>query len=143
FSTAFNNFIADGPNSTHAEVIRTTHTFSNAIADVLSNTKGLTRFASDDKKADQLVSATRRSASSTVDFFRGIMSYRLDGLEDLQKTDVVINKNNDVQIALNNLSKLADAFAPKTAKISNASGDLGELVDREMGAAAKAIEDAT
>lgn len=142
FSTAFNNFIADGPNSTHAEVIRTVHMFSNAIADVLSNTKGLTRFASDDKKGDQLISATRRSASSTVDFFRGIMSYRLDGLEDLQKTDVVINKNNDVQIALNNLSKLADAFAPKT-KLTSTSGDLGELVDREMGNAAKAIEDAT
>ncbi|KAK0267126.1 sla2 Src-like adaptor 2 [Friedmanniomyces endolithicus] len=143
FSTAFNNFIADGPNSTHGEVIRTVHTFSNAIADVLSNTKGLTRFASDEKKGDQLISATRRSASSTVDFFRGIMSYRLDGLEDLQKTDVVINKNNEVQIALNNLSKLADAFAPKATKISNASGDLGELVDREMGNAAKAIEAAT
>lgn len=142
FSTAFNNFIADGPNSSHGEVIRTVHTFSNAIADVLSNTKGLTRFASDDKKGDQLISAARRGASSTVDFFRGIMSYRLDGLEDLQKTDVVINKNNDVQIALNNLSKLADAFAPRT-KVTSTSGDLGELVDREMTNAAKAIEDAT
>ncbi|EMC97884.1 hypothetical protein BAUCODRAFT_67645 [Baudoinia panamericana UAMH 10762] len=142
FSTAFNNFIADGPNSTHAEVIRTVHAFSNAIADVLSNTKGLTRFASDDKKGDQLISAARRSASSTVDFFRGIMSFRLEGLEDLQKTDVVINKNNDVQIALNNLSKLADAFAPKT-KLTSTSGDLGELVDREMTNAAKAIDAAT
>jgi len=123
-------------------VIRTVHAFSNAIADVLSNTKGLTRFASDDKKADQLVNAARRSASSSVDFFRGIMSYRLDGLEDLEKTDVVINKNNDVQIALNQLSKLADAFAPKT-KLTNQSGDIGELVDREMTNAAKAIDAAT
>jgi hypothetical protein len=143
FSTAFNNFIADGPNSTHAEVIRTVHTFSNAIADVLSNTKGLTRFASDDKKGDQLINAARRSASSSVDFFRGIMSYRLSDLEDLQKTDVVINKNNDVQVALNNLSKLADAFAPKGTKVSNQSGDLGELVDREMTNAAAAIDAAT
>jgi len=142
FSTAFNSFIADGPNGAHAEVIRTVHTFSNAIADVLSNTKGLTRFASDDKKADQLMNATRRSASSTVDFFRGIMSYRLDGLEDLEKTDVVINKNNDTQIALNNLSKLADAFAPKS-KVTAGSGDIGELVDREMMNAAKAIDAAT
>jgi len=77
-----------------------------------------------------------------VDFFRGIMSYRLDGLEDLQKTDVVINKNNDVQIALNQLSKLADAFAPKS-KVTAQSGDLSEVVDREMTAAAKAIEAAT
>jgi hypothetical protein len=142
FSTAFNAFIADGPSATHGEVIRTVHTFSNAIADVLSNTKGLTRFASDDKKGDQLINAARRSASSTVDFFRGIMSYRLDGLEDLQKTDVVIGKNNDVQVALNQLSKLADALAPKT-KVTSQSGDLSEVVDREMINAAKAIEAAT
>ncbi|OQO00693.1 hypothetical protein B0A48_13183 [Cryoendolithus antarcticus] len=142
FSTAFNNFIADGPNATHAEVIKAVHTFSGAIADVLSNTKGLTRFAADDKKADQLIASARRSASSTVDFFRGIMSFRLVDLEDLQKTDVVINKNNDVQIALNNLSKLADAIAPKT-KVNTNSGNLEELVDREMTNAAKAIEDAT
>jgi len=142
FSTAFNNFIADGPNSTHAEVIRTVHTFSNSVADVLSNTKGLTRFASDEKKADQLVNAARQSALSTLSFFRSIQSYRLDGLDDLQKTDVVINKNNEVQINLNSLSKIADAFAPKH-KITSASGDLGDLVDREMANAAKAIEAAT
>ena len=142
FSTAYNNYIADGPSALPADVIRTVHTFANAIADVLSNTKGLTRFASDDKKGDQLISAARKSASSTVDFFRGIMSYRLSGLEDLQKTDVVINKNNDVQVALNQLSKLADAFAPKS-KVTAQGGDLGELVDREMMNAAKAIEDAT
>ena len=142
FSTAFNNFIADGPNSTHAEVIRTVHTFSNSVADVLSNTKGLTRFASDEKKADQLVNAARQSALSTLSFFRSIQSYRLDGLDDLQKTDVVINKNNEVQINLNSLSKIADAFAPKH-KLTSASGDLGDLVDREMANAAKAIEAAT
>ncbi|KAG9891354.1 SLA2 Src like adaptor 2, partial [Aureobasidium melanogenum] len=142
FSTAFNNFIADGPNSTHAEVIRTVHTFSNSVADVLSNTKGLTRFASDEKKADQLMNAARQSALSTVSFFRSIQSYRLDGLDDLQKTDVVINKNNEVQINLNSLSKIADAFAPKH-KLTAASGDLGDLVDREMANAAKAIEAAT
>jgi hypothetical protein len=142
FSTAFNNFIADGPNSTHAEVIRTVHTFSNSVADVLSNAKGLTRFASDEKKADQLMNAARQSALSTVSFFRSIQSYRLDGLDDLQKTDVVINKNNEVQINLNSLSKIADAFAPKH-KLTSASGDLGDLVDREMANAAKAIEAAT
>ncbi|KAF1344763.1 SLA2 Src like adaptor 2 [Delphinella strobiligena] len=139
FSTAFNNFIADGPNATHAEVIRTVNTFAGAIADVLANSKGLTRFASDDKKADQLINAARQSAESTVAFFRSIQSFRLDGLDDLQKTDVVINKNNDVQINLNKLSKIADAFAPKS-KITSTSGDLGELVDREMTNAANAID---
>ncbi|KAI9819214.1 MAG: sla2 Src-like adaptor 2 [Pycnora praestabilis] len=143
FSTAFNNFIADGPNSTHAEIIRTVNVFSGSIADVLSNTKGLTRFATDDKKADQLVNAARQSAQSTVKFFRGIQSFRLDGLEAMQKTDVVINNNNEVQMNLQKLSKLADTFAPKGGKITNTSGDLGDLVDREMTNAAAAIDAAT
>lgn len=142
FSTAFNNFIADGPNSTHAEIIRTVNTFSGSISDVLSNTKGLTRFASDDKKADQLINAARQSAQSTVTFFRALQSFRLDGLEDVQKTDVVINNNNEVQVNLQKLSKIADAFAPKS-KITNGVGDVGDLVDREMMNAAKAIDAAT
>ena len=142
FSTAYNNYIADGPNSTHSEIIRTVSTFSGSIADVLSNTKGLTRFASDENKADQLVTGARQSAQSTVDFFRGLTSFRLEDLDDLQKTDVVINKNNQVQVNLQKLSKLADAFAPKT-KVTNTTGDIGEMVDREMSNAANAIDKAT
>ncbi|KAL0261871.1 sla2 Src-like adaptor 2 [Diplodia seriata] len=142
FSTAFNNFIADGPNSTHAEIIRTVNTFSSSIADVLSNTKGLTRFASDEKKGDQLLAAARHSAESTVGFFRSLQSFRLEGMEDLQKTDVVLNCNSEVQLNLQKLSKLADAFAPKN-KISANGGDLGDLVDREMANAANAILAAT
>ncbi|MCJ1255865.1 sla2 Src-like adaptor 2 [Lignoscripta atroalba] len=140
FSTAFNNFIADGPNSTHAEIIRTVNVFSGAIADVLSNTKGLTRFATEEKKADQLTNAARQSAQTSVSFFRALQSFRLESLEPTQKTDVVINNNHDVQMNLQKLSKLADAFAPKSGKLSHASGDLGDLVDRELTNAANAID---
>lgn len=139
FSTAFNNFIADGPNSTHAQIIRTVAAFSGSIADVLSNTKGLTRFASDDKKADQLIGAARQAALSTINFFRGLQSFRIEHLNEEQKTDVVINNNSDVQLNLQKLSKIADAFAPKS-KINSASGDLGDLVDSEMTKAAAAID---
>lgn len=142
FSTAFNNFIADGPNSTHAEIIRTVNAFSGSIADVLSNTKGLTRFASDEKKSDQLINAARQAAISTISFFRSLQSFRMEGLEPLQKTDVVINNNNEVQVHLQKLNKIADAFAPKS-KITQAQGDLGDLVDQELTKAANAIEAAT
>ena len=140
FSTAFNNFIADGPNSPHADIIRTINVFAGSIADVLSNTKGLTRFATEEKRADQLINAARLSANSTVKFFRGLQSFRLEGLEATQKTDVVINSNHEVLMNLQKLSKLADAFAPNSGKLSNAKGDLGDLVDQEMTNAAKAID---
>lgn len=140
FSTAFNNFIADGPNSAHAEIIRTVSVFSGSIADVLSNTKGLTRFATDDKKADQLVNAVRQPAQATMTFFRALQSFRLQGLEPLQRTDVVINNNHEVLMHLQKLSKLVDTFAPKSSKLNPTSGDLGDLVDRELSEAANAID---
>ena len=139
FSTAFNNFIADGPNSPHSEIIRTVSIFAASVADVLSNTKGLTRFATEEKKGDQLVNAARQSATSTVNFFRGLQSFRLEGLEPMQKSDVVINNNHEVLMNLQKLSKLADAFVPKGSKLST-SGDLGDLVDQELTKAANAID---
>ena len=140
FSTAFNNFIADGPNSPHADIIRTINVFAGSIADVLSNTKGLTRFATEEKKADQLINAARQSANSTVKFFRVLQSFRVEGMEATQKTDVVINNNHEVLMNLQKLSKLDDVFAPNSSKLSNAKGDLGDLVDQEMTNAAKAID---
>lgn len=139
FSTAFNNFIADGPNSPHAEIIRTVSVFSGSIADTLSNTKGLSRFANDDKSSDHLFGAARKSAQATVRFFRGLQSFRLEGMEPLQKTDVVINNNLEVQRDLQALSKLVESFSPKSSKIST-SGDLGDLVDQELIKAADAID---
>ncbi|KAF2192469.1 ANTH-domain-containing protein [Zopfia rhizophila CBS 207.26] len=142
FATAFNAFIADGPNATHTDIIKTVNAFSGSIADVLSNTKGLTRFASDENKADQLVNAARTSATSTVKFFRNVQSVRIYDLDTDQKFNVVLNNNTEVLRNLQNLSKLADAFAPKS-KITQAQGDLGDLVDSELTKAANAIDAAT
>jgi hypothetical protein len=139
FATAFNGFIADGPNATHAEVIKTVNAFAGAIADVLSDTKGLTRFASDDNKADALTNAARASATATVKFFRNVQSVRLYDLDVDGKFNAVVNNNAEVLRSLQSLSKLADAFAPKS-KIANATGDLGDLVDNELTKAANAIQ---
>ena len=139
FSTAFNNFIADGPNSPHAEIIRTVSVFAASIADVLSNSKGLARFATEEKKGDQFIDSARQSALATINFFRSLQSFRLEGLEPMQKSDVVINSNHDVLMKLQKLSKLADAFAGKGTKLAT-TGDLGDLVDNELTKAANAIE---
>ncbi|TPX14870.1 uncharacterized protein E0L32_004979 [Thyridium curvatum] len=140
FATAFNNFIADGPNAAHADVIKAVNVCSGAIADVCSNTKGLTRLATDDKKTDALVNGARQSAQSALKLFRGLQSFRLEGMDPIQRTDVVINGNNDVQINLQKLNKLVEAFAPGFGKLLvGEGGDLGDVVDRELSKAADAI----
>nr|XP_036580852.1 cytoskeleton assembly control protein [Colletotrichum truncatum]KAF6788924.1 cytoskeleton assembly control protein [Colletotrichum truncatum] len=138
FATAFNNFIADGPNATHAELIKTINVFAGAIADVCTNAKGITRLATDEKKADALMNGTRQSATSTVKFFRGLQSFRLEGMDPIQKTDVVINSNNEVQMNLQKLNKLVETFAPNAGKLAG-KGDLGDIVDQELSKAADAI----
>ncbi|KAF6802484.1 cytoskeleton assembly control protein, partial [Colletotrichum sojae] len=138
FATAFNNFIADGPNATHAELIKAINVFSGAVADVCSNAKGITRLATDEKKSDSLMNGTRQSALSTVKFFRGLQSFRLEGMDPIQKTDVVINSNNEVQMNLQKLNKLVETFAPNSGKLSG-KGDLGDIVDQELSKAADAI----
>lgn len=139
FATAFNNFIADGPNSSHADLIKSINVFSGAVADVCSNTKGLTRLATDERKSDSLMSGARQSAQSTVKFFRGLQSFRLEGMDPIQKTDVVINSNNEVQMNLQKLNKLVETFAPGFGRLANNKGDLGEIVDQELSKAADAI----
>lgn len=139
FATSFNNFIADGPNSTHSELIKSINVFAGSMADVCSNTKGLTRLATDDKKTDSLMNGARQSAQSTVQFFRGLLSFRLEGMDEVQKTDVVINSSTDVQMNLQKLNKLVETFAPGFGKLTNNKGDLGDLVDSELTKAADAI----
>ncbi|KAI1405132.1 ANTH-domain-containing protein [Hypoxylon fuscum] len=138
FATAFSAFIADGPNATHGELIKATNAFAGATADVCSNTKGLTRLATDEKKSDQLVNGARAAAQSTVKFFRSLQSFRLEGMDPLQKTDVLVNGNSDVRLNLQKLTQLVDAFAPHVNLTKN-KGDLGDLVDSELSKAADAI----
>ncbi|KAG6031157.1 hypothetical protein E4U41_007692 [Claviceps citrina] len=140
FAMAFNSFIADGPNSTHKELIKAISVFAGSVADVCSNTKGITRLATDDdRKADSLMNGARQAAESSIKFFRSLLSVRLEDEETDQKIDIVINRNHDVQMNLQKLNKLIEAFAPGFGKLTNNKGDIGDLVDSELNKAADAI----
>ncbi|KAF1809951.1 ANTH-domain-containing protein [Eremomyces bilateralis CBS 781.70] len=142
FSTAMNAFIVDGPNSDTGDLIRTLNSFSGSAADVLSNTKGLTRFAPDEKKSDALLGGARQVAQSTIGFFRGVMSYRLADIDnDEHKLEVVIHNNLEVQRRLKELNNLAEQFAGKSS-LKDAK-NLENLVDNELNAAAQAIDKAS
>jgi huntingtin-interacting protein 1-related protein len=142
FAISFNNYILDGPNGDHAEVIKTANIFSGSIADILINAKGITRLANTPEKADNLVNAARESAVQAIRFFTSVQSSRLEKTPVDQRPDAVIQSNMEVQEALQRLTKLTDAFGPKN-KLDLANGDIGELVDREMRNAAQAIAQAT
>ncbi|KAK9459953.1 ANTH domain-containing protein [Lipomyces oligophaga] len=144
FATAFNNFIADGPNGDHSEIIKTSAVFSGAISDILVNAKGLTRLANNEAQADMIVNVARDAATASEKFFTNLFSDKLAPLSIDQRTDRVITNNMDVQTLLQRLSKMAESFAPPKGRRGPGNGlfengDIGELVDREMSNAADAI----
>lgn len=141
FTTAFNDHIANETAGTAepVHVVKAVSVFSGALADVCRNTKGLLRLATDESRGDQLINGARQPAQATIKFLRGLLSVRLEGMDAIQRTDVVINGNLEVQMALQRLSKLVEGFAPGFGKLSSRAGDLGDLVDQELARAADAI----
>lgn len=139
FATSFNNFIADGPNGDHSSIIKSSTDFASAISGVLLDTKGLTRLSKTDDELDELINTARWCAQLSEEFFENLLSKNLSKFphED-DKTDVVIESNLNVQEKLQQLVELTEKLAPRT-KITKNSGDLGDLVDKEMQNAAQAI----
>jgi hypothetical protein len=140
FATAFNNFIADGPSAEQNAIIKTVTTFSSAIADVLFNSKGVARLIPDEKKQEAVTLSARKAAESSIKFFQYLQSFRLDGLNGEQKSDVVITNNLEVQADLQVLTKLVEQYVGKGTKLSGVGGDLGDHVDTELSKAAAAID---
>lgn len=140
FCTSFNDFIADGPNGDHSEIIRSLNEFTSSINDILMNVKGIVRLAKSDAQADKLVETGRATAEVSEDFLISLLSDVLEGTDE-EKTDVVINGNVKVQEKLQILTDLADDLAPRST-LKHVSGDLGEVVDSELNNAANAIASA-
>lgn len=139
FSTAFNNFVVDPESAAHADIIKTAMLFSNAIAEVLNNAKGVSRLAPNDQMVDEISDRARASALSSSAFFDSLHSDVIRELTPEDKTELVIQGNVEVQQTLQELSQLAEQMSPKVGALNNASGDLGNVVDNELAKVADAI----
>lgn len=141
FANSFNDFIADGPNGDHSEIIKSINDFSSAISDVLLNAKGIVRLVKTDAEADKIVISSRDTAQESERFFKSLLSTNLKGTEE-EKTETVITGNLNVQEKLQYLINLAEGLAPRSV-ITHTAGDLGEVVDNELNSAANAIASAS
>lgn len=141
FANSFNDFIADGPNGDHSEIIRSLNEFTSAISDVLLNSKGIIRLCKADSEADKIISVARETAEQSDEFFRSLLSANLDGDEE-EKTDIVINGNLNVQEKLQELTDLTESLAPRL-NILHASQNIEEVVENELQNAANSISKAS
>ena len=141
FALSFNNFIAEGPANEVGDVISSTNVFTSAIADIIINCKGLTRFADNDRDADAIVGKCKEVALTVKRFFSSLLSFKLESLSGAERTEVVISANLDVQKALQGLNSTAEIFAPKSQYTTERN--LGDLMEEQMVDVAKAVSNAT
>ncbi|GAA5822024.1 hypothetical protein JCM11251_004830 [Rhodosporidiobolus azoricus] len=144
FAMVFNLFLSRDKGGEHVEVIKTANNLAQAIAEVLTNAKGLQRLAPDDAAIDSLIQVASGPGNAALRFFNAVQSYRLQGSQPEARKEVVIRQNMEVRNSLQKLTSSVEALRPKAgANLAKANGDIGDLVESEMQAAARAIEAAT
>src|SRR3954453_19327451 len=94
FSYAFQKFLKNNRTKNHTEVIKTATSFSQAIADVLINSKGITRLAGeDDETSEEIIGAAKIVANTSQRFFLNVQSFKLDDLPASKRSGVVLQSD--------------------------------------------------
>jgi hypothetical protein len=146
FATVYNLYIGGEIGGDHVDVIKGANEFAQSLADVLINSKGITRLANDDDASDKIINVAKSAGDVGMRFFLNLQSYKLDLLQPRQRKEVAMRVNGEARSALTRLSEVVDAMIPKGATsgaLARANGDIGDIVEQEMLSAARAIELAT
>ncbi|PSS05460.1 hypothetical protein PHLCEN_2v3840 [Hermanssonia centrifuga] len=146
FATIFNLYLGGEVGGDHVEVIKGANELAQSLADVLINSKGITRLLSDDA-SDKLIAVAKTAGDVGLRVFLNLQSYKLDLLpQSTQRKEVAMRNNGEVRGALTKLSETVDKLVPKggnAGAITKTNGDIEDLVEQEMLGAAQAIEQAT
>ncbi|KAJ7103325.1 ANTH domain-containing protein [Mycena belliarum] len=145
FATVYNLYLGGDIGGEHVEVIKAANEFAQSLTDVLINTKGITRLASDDDASDRIVNVAKIAGDVGTRLFFNLQSYNMSGMQPNQRKEAAMRNGAEARGALTKLSEAVDGLIPKGAKaaLARANGDIGDIVEQEMSSAARAIELAT
>ncbi|KAJ6575323.1 ANTH-domain-containing protein [Mycena capillaripes] len=145
FATVYHLYLGGEAGGEHVEVIKAANEFAQTLSEVLINTKGITRLASDDDASDKIINVAKTAGDVGTRLFFNLQSFNLSGMQTNQKREAAMRNGAEARGALTKLSDVVDGLVPKGAKagLDRANGDIGDIVEQEMSSAARAIELAT
>ncbi|TFK77332.1 hypothetical protein BDN72DRAFT_38944 [Pluteus cervinus] len=143
FATIYNLYLSNDVGGEHVNVIKSGNEFAQSLYDVLINTKGITRLASDDDASDKIIQIAKAAGDNGLRFFESLQTYKLDLLQPAKRKDVAIAHNSQTRNALTTLSDTVEKLVQKGPKSVPVNGNIGDVVEQEMLSAARAIEQAT
>ncbi|KAJ1967783.1 sla2 Src-like adaptor 2 [Dispira parvispora] len=142
FTTAFTRHLATQDD--HTSVIYTATDLAQSISQLLLNTKGVSRLATEDI-ADEIIQASHGTALCARRFFVNLQSFQLERVMTSERPDVARKANNELQESLGKVTALTESLAVKDSDLANMSksNDISDVVEKEMLHAAQTIADAT
>ncbi|KAF9171376.1 sla2 Src-like adaptor 2 [Mortierella sp. AD010] len=143
FELALLQYLRPSHDVNQVDAIRAALNLSQTIVDVLGNAKGITRLSKKDEDADDIIRHAKSSALAAQEFFTNVTSTRLGGLSPEGSIRAIERSNEGVQAAMERLAKATEYLIPKSSQLDPSKMDLGDVVELEMGNAARTIEEAT
>jgi hypothetical protein len=127
FATIYNLYLGGDVGGDHVDVIKSANEFAQSLVDVLINTKGITRLASDDDAVDKIIGVAKSAGDVGLRFFENLQSYKMDLLQPSQRKDVATRNNSQARVALTKLSEVVDGLVSKGAKAGRWLGQMAIL----------------
>ncbi|KAF9110590.1 sla2 Src-like adaptor 2 [Mortierella sp. AM989] len=143
FELALLQYLRPSKEINQVDAIRAALTLSGTVVDVLVDAKGITRLAKRDEDAEDIIRHAKASALAAQEFFSNVTSARLGGLSPEGSIRTIERSNEGVQSATERLAKATEYLIPKNSHLDPSKMDLGDVVEMEMGNAARTIEEAT
>lgn len=144
FAAAFSSYLSQEAGGEHVEVIKKANQFAQVISDVLISTKGITRLAQSDEQVEKIIGSGRSSGDLLLRVFSSLFSYRLTPVPAVQRREVVARQAQSAREAFRTLGAVVEGMVKSgNNALTNANGDIGDIVEREMMNAANAIDQAT
>ncbi|KAI5949535.1 SLA2 [Candida jiufengensis] len=144
FASTFNGYIAEDNNqeeATFSEIILNCSSLTSYINYLAISAKGVAE--SSPKKHEESISTfVIKVLNSVESYYKGLKSEALDKLGDTEdKIDSIIDYNLELQTSLKELSTEIDSL--KGSNGIKFTGDLGQLVDKEMQQTVDAVTSAS
>ena len=139
FEAAFVQFLEGGG---HTNAVSHANDLATSIEQLLLNTKGASRLATNDDDSEKIMSSSRDAGRAACDLFDQLGMRKLGVVEHSQQPAHVRRHGQAVVAQVQELMRAVEHLIPKTGAGLTAADDLSDVVEREMHEAARAIDDA-
>jgi hypothetical protein len=146
FSNSFTKHLMSGDmtGNDQSEAIKHANLLAQAVYGLLNDCKGITRFAGDEHVIETLLANAKSTASFGKKFFQQLQSAHLSAVDLTQRPQKIQQCNAEFQSTLHPMMKVAESLVAKDVAdtVVATEDDFGDVVERELGSATKAIQDA-